>query len=346
MIGGAQMHSVRNVVILLLTIVFSGLGARAADPSPVRIRVSLPPVFASLPIAFAEEWGLFDAQGVDVQIVGMADNGVRSAALAAEQLDLVIEDTSQFILDLQRGMNLVATSAAYIEPQSGSMHLALISPASYRLDSLDDLIEQKNYLIGTLPQSDHEYMLDRLISDSLSEGQTKPRYTYISDPVLLATGIGAGWFPAVVLPEPYITYITTYTPPGGKPINARILSDFADYEAPPNLIVVRAEFAEAHPDAIEAFYTAYKEGIERVNRTSRAELVETGLDVVLPIFFQGADPSLIGQEVLDAIPIPTFGLPQPMSPDLYADVLAWMDARGYVFLRPTYAEVFRDGYLP
>jgi len=336
------MSRIRSAVFFCLVLSFAfSIHAQGAPT----LRISLSPVFASLPVAFAEEWGLFDEEGIDVEIIGLADTQVRSAALATGDIDFVVEDVSQFILDLQSGIELLATSAAYVTPQSGSTTLGLISPGSFRLESIDDLVARE-YLVGTMYRSDHEFMLDQLFDAVLEDDQERPRYSFMTDILFLATWFGAQALPAVVLPEPHLTYIATYTPVDGSSLDVVVLSDFSEVESLPSLFVFRGDFADENPDAVDAFYAAYRAAVDRVNETPREELIETGLDVVLPLFFTGADPSLIGEDVLDALPIPTFEQPKDLPEEQFQQVLAWMEDRGYAFLRPTYEDVFRTCELP
>ena len=79
------MIPVRTVLLCCLLLAGSVLCLGQDVPG---LRVSLPPVFASLPIAYAAEWGLFEEHGVDVEIIGMTDNQVRSAALSAGELQV------------------------------------------------------------------------------------------------------------------------------------------------------------------------------------------------------------------------------------------------------------------
>ena len=336
------MISVRNAVFFCLVLSCSILCVGQEAPT---LRVSLPPVMASLPIAFAAEWGLFEEQGVDVEIIGMTDNQVRSAALSAGELDFVIEDVTQFILDVLGGQDLIATSAAHVEPQTASMIVGLVSPVSFRLESIEDLVAKRS-LVGMVYRSDHEYLLDQLFEAVLEDGEERPPYSYMTDVLFLATWFGAQALPAAVLPEPYVTYIATYVPRSGRPIEMVTLSDFAEYESLPSLFVFRADFVEAHPEAVEAFYAAYCDAVERMNATPRDEIIETGLDVVLPLFFQGADPSTVGQDVLDAISIPTFGPPSVLPSEQYERVLDWMEEKGYAFLRPAYDDIVDGRFLP
>jgi ABC-type nitrate/sulfonate/bicarbonate transport system substrate-binding protein len=316
---------------------------------PGRLRISLPPVLAALPIAFAEEWGLFEAHGLEVEIIGMTDNDVRSAALASGNLDLVVEDVTQFLVDIAGGRTmgptLVATSAAYIEPQTSSLQVALVSTGSSRLETIDDVVAS-GYTIGTVFRSDHEYLLDRLLETTLDDGVDPPRYSYVTDVLFLATWYGAQLMPAVVLPEPYLSYIAAYTPPGGRPVEVVTIADLSDVDRLPHLVVFRAEYVDGHPEGVDAFYAAYVEAIERLNGMSRDEIIDTGLDVVLPLFFQGANPDTIAQDVLDALSIPTFELPVELDQETFETVLAWARTKGYTLLSPDFGMVVSCSFVP
>ena len=80
------------------------------------LRFSLPPVLEALPIAFAQEWGLFEAHGVSVELIGITDNQQRSAALMTGNLDGMMEDITRSILDATTGGDVVITSAATSRP--------------------------------------------------------------------------------------------------------------------------------------------------------------------------------------------------------------------------------------
>jgi len=311
--------------------------ATTGETSP-SLRFSLPPVLEALPIAFAQEWGLFEAHGVSVELIGITDNQQRSAALMTGNLDGMMEDVTRSILDATTGGNIVITSAAASRPQTGSLALALLSPASFRLDSFDALLAS-DYAIGTLYRSDYEYLLDRLLADRQDE-DTEPKQTlFFHDMLQMAVWFGAQTLPVAVLPEPYFTYLATYYPPGGQPIELVILDDFSETGVLPAVVVFRRGFVAAHPEAVAAFYAAYTEAIERINSASRDELIDVGIDVALSLFFQGADRTTINQEVLDAIPIPVYECPSVLARADFEAILAWMLRKGYVFVEPTYEQL-------
>ena len=251
----------------------------------VTLRFSLPPVLEALPIAFAQEWGLFEAHGVSVELVGITNNQQRTAALMTGNLDGMMEDVTRSILTAATGVDIVITSASGSIPCEEQFALALASPASFRLNSLDEVLES-GYTIATIYRSDYEYLLDRLLAEATHEDAGSVRTMYFHDILQMATWFGAQTLPVAILPEPYLTYIGTYRPPGGQSIPLVIHDDFSATGVLPAVTLFQRSYVEEHPEAVEGFYVAYAEAIERINATPRDELIEIGLDIVLPLFFQ------------------------------------------------------------
>lgn len=333
---------IRRAVLFCFLISLSMTVTGETTPS---LRFSLPPVLEALPIAFAQEWGLFEAHGVSVELIGITDNQQRSAALMTGNLDGMMEDITRSILDATTGGDIVITSAASSRPQTGSLALTLLSLASFQLDSLEALLAS-DYSISTIYRSDYEYLLERLLADRQGEDAEPVQTLYFHDMLQMAVWFGAGTIPAAVLPEPYVSYLATYYPAGGQPIRLVIHDDFSETGVLPSVIVFQRAYVENHPDAVEAFYAAYTEAIERINGTPRDELIDLGIDIALSLFFQGADRTTINQEVLDTIPIPVFDAPSVLGQTDYDGVLAWMLAKRYVYTAPTYGEITDFQFIP
>ena len=157
---------------------------------------------------------------------------------------------------------------------------------------------------------------------------------------------GAQWLGSAVLPEPYITYIATYEPPGGNPVAMTALAEFDPAELPPSVVVFQGAFVDEHPDLVAAFHAAIDDAVERLNGIPRDELVDQGLDIAVSLFFQAANTELIGQDVLDALPIPVFDRLGTLDPALYDNIVAWMLEKGYVQRAPVYGEFVCDDLLP
>jgi len=336
------MKRTRGVLLFCLLVV----SVVATGETPPTLRFSLPPVMEALPVAFAAEWGLFEAHGVNVELVGITDNQERSGALLTGNLDGLMSDVTHAILDASTGLGLVMTAAARSHPQTGSVALALLSPASFRITTFEELL-LSNQLTGILYRSDYEYMLAELVETTAKgEGETAS-CTSFTDMLQLATMLGAQFLASAVLPEPYVSYISTYTPANGEPLELVLLSDFEGLVLPPTVVLFRKSFAEEFPEAVTAFHAAYAEAIARLNEISRDELVETGLEVAVSLFFQAANVELIGQDVLDAIPIPVFEPLGILEFDEYEGIAEWMLSKAYVFGEiPAHEELVDWQFLP
>jgi len=326
---------IRRAALFCFLVVVSMAVVAAEDPP---IRFSLPPVLEALPVAFALEWDLFEAHGVSVELIGITDNQQRSAALMTGNLDGMMEDVTRSILESTTGGDIVITSASTSRPQTGSLSLALLSPESFRLDSIDALLAS-NYAIATIYRSDFEYLLEQLLADYQQDDAPPAKTMYFHDMLQMAVWFGAQTLPAAVLPEPYISYLQSYYPAGGQPIGLVIHDDFSNRCTLPSVTIFRTAFVEQHPDTVAAFYAAYVETIERINAMPRDELVELGIDIALSLFFQGAERTTISQAVLDTIEIPYFDVPDVLERSDYDGIRAWMLKKGYVYEAPTYDEI-------
>jgi hypothetical protein len=80
--------------------------------------------------------------------------------------------------------------------------------------------------------------------------------------------------------------------------------------------------------------------------TPRDEIINVGLDVVIGLFFQGANKSLIQQQTLDAMSIPTFDRPTALPQEVFGSVTDWMKDKGYLNEDLAFEEFARFDLLP
>ena len=320
------MARVRRVALLcVLLAAGSGLGATAATT----LRMSLPPVLEALPIAFAEAWGMFDEEGLSVDLVGITDNQERSTALLTGNLDAVMSDVTSAVLDYLTSRSVVVVASAGSTPQTGALRLGLVSHAGFGPADVDGLLATSQ-IVGVTYRTDEEYLLDQFFSANGAPRAWMSRYTYFGDMLQLAMWFGAKTLPVAVLLEPYYSYIATLLPLNGVPMQLIVLSDFSAFSALPRVILFREKFVEQHPDAATTFLRVYDAAVERLNATPRDEIISVGLDVVLGLFFQGADKTLIQQQTLDAMSIPQFERPGPLAEEVFDSVTEWMADKGYL----------------
>jgi ABC-type nitrate/sulfonate/bicarbonate transport system substrate-binding protein len=115
-----------------------------------------------------------------------------------------------------------------------------------------------------------------------------------------------------------------------------MLDDFGAWDILPSVVLFQRRVVEERPEAVAAFHAAVDEAIERLNATGRPDLIASGLDVVVGLFFQAADTSLIGQDVLDAISVPVYLPMKSLPAEQYDGVVEWMKRKGYVLDPPVY----------
>lgn len=335
------MSELRRVV--RFAVLVAAVAAVGATATPLRI--SLPPVLESLPIAFAESWGMFDDAGLDVDVVGITDNQERSTALLTGNLDAVLADLTTAVLDYCTSRSVVVVSSAASTPPAGGLRLALVSHLGFGPSSLADLIANDQYIAVTYC-TDEEYLLDQLLAANKLPRAWLTRYTYFSDTLQVAVWFGAKTMPVAVLLEPYYSYIRTLIPVSGVPAQLVVLSDFSDLQATPRVLVFRSDVLARRSADVATFLRVYDEAVKRMNTTPRDEIINVGLDVVIGLFFEGANRATVQQQTLDAISIPTFDAPGSLSRETFDSMTDWMHRKGYTSGSVTFEEFTRFDLLP
>ncbi len=313
----------------------------------VQLRVSLPPVMGSVPIALASNWGLFAKHGVDVQVIGLSDNQARSLALMAGNIDAMVCDLTTAVLLYTSGTKIVITSTAYTPTQSGS--LALLSQSYFHINSIPDLLAQTQAgsnlkSIAITPMSNIEYDLDTLMDHLGYKIDPDKDYSYWYDLLQVATFLSLGSVYAAVLPEPYVTYISNY-PSLMKNSHIIHLSDFAGVDLLPSVVVFRRDFVNAHPDMVVRFYAAYREAVNRINSSTKQELIALGINDALALFFPGMSEDAVPPGIMDTFTIPHFPLPGLVEREQFNAVINWINAKRYTWKHPTYEELTTDRFV-
>jgi len=335
------MSSLRRTVLFFVLLALGASSATAATT----LRISLPPVLEALPIAFADAWGMFDEAGIDVEVVGITDNQERSTALLTGNLDAVMSDVTSAVLDYSVNRSVVAVAASGSTPQPGALRLALLSHVGFGPSDVAGLFEG-DCVVGVTYRTDDEYLLDQFFAANGLPRAWMSRYTYFTDMLQLAVWFGAKTLPVSILPEPYYSYISTLVPVGGAPADLVVLSDFSDFAAPPRIVLFRQDYIARHRADVETFLRVYAAAVDRMNATSRDEIITVGLDVVIGLFFQGADKAAIQQQTLDAMSIPVFDRPAPLSQETFDSLTEWMSDKGYLIQDISLAEFARFDLLP
>lgn len=314
------------------------------------LRISLSPVLGSTPVLFAKGWGLFSAQGLQVELVPLASQRDRLFAFQAGQVDAMIADVASVVLAAARGEPLVVATA-YVPEDPQTQFRILVQRKYSGITSMEDLVAalgQRNFFrIGLPLQSDIEFATDMALKAHGIE--PNPRFYFGHDNLfVLASMVVYGMVAAAVLPEPYASFSLRFAAAEGLDLTA--LQDFDGIPPLPHLIVFRRSYAEEHPDEVRKFLAAFRKAAERMNRESKEGLVSLGAPEVLRLFYPGQNPAkvLVHPSVvaaIEAITVPHFSPPGPLGKAIYEAVQKWALRKGYVRLAHPYEEVVTDQFV-
>jgi len=283
------------------------------------LRVGLMPAYNSIPLVVAEKDGLFEAEGVKVELLPFSSQLNRETALQAGAIDGTVSDMINAIQAWSRGFGARVTSAS-----EGNFSL-LAAPGS-GLRTLDDWKRRAPGRIrtGLLENSIVYYLTERMLIAAGADTATIELVPILQLPARLEMLI-AGQIEAATLPEPLATVA-----------EARGAHRLADAEAlgptPGVLLFTKKALADKGRE-ISAFYRAYDRAVAAVN----------------------ADPESYRQAIVDRcefppavtrlMRIPRFHAAFVPEPAEVAAVATWMCAKGLVPAAPAYDEIVSPGFL-
>ncbi|MFH1609647.1 MAG: hypothetical protein ABID40_03365 [Candidatus Bipolaricaulota bacterium] len=321
--------------VSLVTVVAAFFFASSGAP----LKVSLPPLFGAVPIVMGVTWGLFQEEGVEVELVPLPSQRDRMIAFQAGQVDVMVTDLTGALLLVSTLPNgAVIAGTAYV-PDLANAHLALVTPVTYsKIATWDELLARirggGRVQIALPRQSDLEFVVDELFR---SQGLSVSPDLYIGQDNLLvnASWTLLGMVAVGALPQPYVDYILNYSFEGKPTLQA--LQWVAGGNIPPDVIVFRRSLVESQPELVASFFRALRRTVHRLNAEEREELVTTVLPIAVDMFFPGGLPQAAQPEdqarveaAIAAIAIPAFSEPGPVDPDVYGRVMAWAVNKGYL----------------
>jgi len=290
------------------------------------LRLSLAPQIDSFPIVFGQDKGLFQDQGVTLDLQGIGKLDARNIALLIGQLDGVLNDISSTLLDLGSGAQIRITSTAY-ESTDGSPMIELLTSQFSNVSDLAGLLKRTDgsqpHTIGLLPKSDMELETDTLLQSQGFTLDPDRFYSEFEDPTLLATLLAAGSILGAVLPEPMGTFLQNLS-------NAMLISDYSGQTILPSVIVFQEAILQKRPTDVENFYKGYRQAIAAVNASPKDALVNLGVDAALQLFLPGFNRSDVPPDVIDLVNVPKFSDPRALRAQEIGQVNDWAVQKGYL----------------
>jgi len=315
------------------------------------LRVSVPPLFGSVPVILASEdgWGLFADEDLEVRLIPLSSQSDRMQAFQARQVDVLITDLTQALMIVsQRDADAVIAGTTYSTQaldEDAPRPVSLVSPQRFaNVSSLEELAQQGRRMRISVPgQSDLEFMLDQLF---LRAELAPPRRAYALEDDLLRNAqlLGIGAYQAGVFPQPYADYLMAIDLASNPEFT--VLSSFTGITVPPTVVVFRKSIVEQRPAEVASFFDALKRAAEEVNQLAREELQDLGWQLATQLFLPGQEPEALSpedrkiiEEAIEALFIPDFPTPAPLDEEVFYEVLSWAERRGYVRTRLEFDEV-------
>ncbi len=305
--------------------IFVGLILGACAPSaaePVTLKLALLPVLDTLPVHVAAHEGLFDEQGISIEIIPVSSAPERDSIVIAGEADGMLNEvvSTLFYNKNEVQVQIVRTARA---ATGDAPIFRILASADSGISSVEDL---KGVEIGISEGTIIEYLTDRLLE---TEGFTTEEIATIAVPKIpdrLAL-LGSGEMKAAMLPDP----ASSLALGGGATV---IIDDTSHPEFGFSVLTFRKETIDAHPEAIESFLAAIEQAVEKINAdpSQYADLMaEQGL----------VPPPLMGSYQVN--PFPIASVPSQAQWD---DAVDWALAKGLLENNVDYQDSVTAEYLP
>lgn len=293
-----------------------------ASTEKVKVRVALLPVLDVLPMVVAQEEGLYADHNLDVEIIPISSAPERDQLLAAGQADVIMNElTSVMFLNQEK---IQAQAVRYARAATADQ--ALFSIMAGKDSGITDAQGLKGQPIGISQGTVIEYLTDRLLT---AEGFTAADMNFVAVPSIpdRMSLLSSGELAAATLPEPFVTLAKQQ-----GAITA--LDDRGHPEYSFSVITFSKSFIDANPDAVKAFLAAVEEAVELINQDPQkyASLMVEQKMVPAPL-----------AETFKVPTYPTKGVPTEAQ---FADMLEWVQAKGYLNVDLTYADTVNGEFLP
>ncbi|MCR4404390.1 MAG: hypothetical protein NUW06_03735 [Candidatus Acetothermia bacterium] len=324
--------------------------ARAQPP----LQISYPLSLEAIPLKLAQKKGLFQAHGVEVEVVSLVDDLARREAFISGRLDGLICDLSTVVFGLANAGARIAVTSTAFERVQGSQTLALLGSGPFRVQSLDDLFNRvsgrSSESIMILQQTDMHYATDQLLASLGQRFDDRVIYTEGGDLVNIYTLLIGGSVLAAVLPEPLATLAGPEDTLLQERDRATYLSSYEGIKLMPAVIAFQRSVLESRPEQIDRFYRAYTQAVSEINLAPREEFLDLAADIGIEVFNQVIPDQQytkadLPEGFLEMFDIPSFPQPRRLAEDELGAVVEWALRKGFIRQAVSYAQATDNSFL-
>ncbi|MCL1948137.1 MAG: ABC transporter substrate-binding protein [Turicibacter sp.] len=248
------------ILTMIATTVLAACGNQTSDAGEMpTLRFGIMASVDAIPMVIAQEQGLFEAHGVNVELEFFANPATRDTAFHTGNLDGVMADLVAIGMYLESGFEVRATGVT-----SGRFTLVTYE----ELGSLEDM---RGRSVATATNASPTFILDRMLA---SVGMTLDDIVIEeipSVPTRLEL-VQNGQVDAAVLTDPFATI--------GQSEGAFALIHNTDIDFTPIITGFTQEFIDGHPEAIRHFYAAFDEASRQLNEGVTEETIDLIIEAI------------------------------------------------------------------
>ncbi len=309
-----------RINLALLSLVFA-LSACAPE-APGILKIAVLPIIDTLPMYVAQQEGLFDRHGVNVEFIPVASAPERDQLLAAGGADGTINETLAVMLFNKEEVQMQVVRYA-LRPTEGNGHFFILASSKSGISSVDGL---KGVEIGVSQGTVIEYVTERLLQ---ADGFTSEEIKTVAVPkipdrmALLASGeLSAG-----VMPDPLASLVVSQ---GG----VIVTDDSSHPEYGFSVISFRKDVIDANPEAIRGFLAAIEEA--------------TGLLNADPAKYKNvlSEQKLVPPPLMESYRAPVFPAAGVPTEEEWNDALSWLVEKGILANQISYDDSVNASLLP
>jgi len=314
----------RKLMTLCITLFTFAAAQTCPEPTGEVLNVGVLPVLNALPTYIAQQEGLYEQYGVNVNLVPVDSGRDRTIAMQAGQIDVGNSDAVAHVLQVAGGQEVKIVRHDTFTPDF--RFFSIVAGAQSGITTVDDLIaalEADTAQIAISQNTLIEYLATAMLQSAGYEPEADD-YTEVAAIPLRLELLAQGQVAAALLPEPLTTLATTLQ--GG----AALLDDSA-LEFVPVTLTVNQNVIDDRSGDVCAYLQAYDDAVALINAEPEAYRQN---DVRVP------DP------VRGTYTIPQFAdFRVPSEADM-TEVLDWMLAAGLLEDAPRYQDLVDGQFVP
>lgn len=286
------------------------------------LKIAVIPVLDTMPLYVAQQEGLFEKNGVQVELIPVASGPERDQIIAAGGADGMINEIVSVMFFNKETPTVQAVRYARAAT-SGSPLFRILAGKDSGIASVADL---KGVPIGVSDGTVIAYLTDRLLqAEGFAPGEIQTvSVPSITDRVAL---LGNGQLQAATLPDP----LASLQMQQGA---VDILDDTSHPEYSFSVYSFRKAIIDDNPQAVKGFLKAIEEAVALINQNGNQYR-----------------PLMIEQKLLPPPLAESFNVPQFITAGVpseaqFADALAWTQEKGLLTVDVQYADCVNAGLLP